>query len=281
MQPRAAWSVVLLVAALLALSGCGEDSEGVAPSAEELLGPAAPQGDIDPSPATLRAEDGFTTLATSQVTTRGAPDALIVGQIALTGVGSPQFRLLVDGEPERNAEVNTVSDGGAQTAVVSCACKLPTGEHEIVLEGTSDGSARVGARTLIVFPEPKLDEADGLPLSGTALETEPVQVTAEGATLVQARPSSDDGDGPLIIFAAVRAPRSGVGSESIRLEALVGDEAAEEVAATTIPSGRITAFLDNDGADVGEPVTLRGYVTSGNSTIAVAALALCPCSTDR
>lgn len=280
-QPRAAWSAVLLVAALLALGGCGEDSEGTEPSPGELLGPTAPQGDIDPSPATLRAEDGYTTLVTSQVTTRGAPDALIVGQIELTGAGQPQFRLMVDGERERDAEVNTVSNGGKETAVVSCACKFPTGEHVVVLEGTSDGTARVGARSLIVFPEPKLDETNGLPLSASVFETDAVQVTAEGATLAQVRPSSDDGDGPLVIFAAMRAPRAGVGAENVRLEVLVGDEGAEELASTTIPSGKIVAYLDSDGADVGDPVTLRGYVTSGTATVAVSSIAVCPCGLDR
>lgn len=282
-RPLAVGALMLLCAGALAVAGCGEDSSGETPSAGPLLGPAAPEGDLDPSSARLAAADGYTTLVSSQITTRGDKDALIVGQIELPGAAeTSRFRLLVDGEPEPDAQVSTVSDGGDTTAVVSCACSLPTGEHEVVLEGTADaGTARVGARSLLIFPEVQLDETSGPVISASALETDPVAVTAEGATLVQARPSGDGGDEPLIILAAVRAPRSDVGAENVRVEALVGDEPAEELVVTNIPSGKLIAYLDSDGAEVGDTITLRGYVTSGRTDVGVSTLVACPCGLSR
>jgi hypothetical protein len=275
--------LVLLVSAGLAAAGCGEESSGETEAPGPLLGPAAPEGDIDPSSARLAASDGFTTLVTSQITTRGDKDALIVGQIELPGAPeTARFRLLVDGEPDRDAQVSTVRDGGDTTAVVSCACKLPTGEHEVVLEGTADsGTARVGARSLLILPEVQLDDTSGLALSASALETDPVAVTAEGATLAQARPSGDGGDEPLVILAAVRGPRSEVGAENVRIEMLVGDDPAEELVVTNVPSGKLVAYLDSDGAAVGDAITLRGYVTSGRSVVGVSSLVACSCGLSR
>ena len=274
---------VLLLAAALAAAGCGEDSSGETSSSNQLLGPAAPEGDIDPTSARLSSAEGFSTLVTSQITTRGDKDALIVGQVELPGAPeTSRFRLLVDGEPERDAEVSTVREGGDITAVVSCACKLPTGEHEVVLEGTADsGTARVGARSLLIFPEVQLDEASGPVLSASALETDPVTVTAEGATLTQARPSSDSGDEPLVILTAVRAPRSDVGAENVRVETLVGDDPADELVVTNIPSGKLVAYLDSDGAEVGDTITVRGYVTSGRTVVGVSSFVACPCGLSR
>lgn len=282
-RPFAAAIAVLLCAGGLGIVGCGEESEEETESPGQLLGPAAPEGDIDPSSAKLRASDGFTTLVSSQITTRGDRDALVVGQIELPGAPeTSRFRLVVDGEPERDAQVSSVRDGGATTAVVSCACKFPTGEHVVVLEGTAhSGTARVGARSLLVFPEVQLEDAGGLALSASALESEPVAVTAEGATLAQTRPSTNDGDGPLIILAAIRAPRADVGAENVRIETLVGEDAAEELVVTTIPSGKLVAYFDSDGAEVGDPITLRGYVTSGRTLIGVSSLAACPCGLSR
>jgi hypothetical protein len=283
MRPRLAAGLIVLLCAGALAAGCGEESEGETPSGGPLLGPSEPEGDIDPSSARLHSGEGFTTLVTSQVTTRGDRDALMVGQVELPGAPeAARFRLVVDGEPERDAEVSTVQAGGETTAVVSCACQIPTGEHEIVLEGTAQsGTARVGARSLLVFPEVQLDEAQGTPLSATALETDPVQVTAEGATLAQSQPMTEDEEGPLIILAAVRAPRAGAGAENVRIEALVGEEAAEDLVVTTIPSGELVAYLDSDGADVGDRVTLRGYLSSGQTAIGVASIAVCPCGLSR
>jgi hypothetical protein len=281
-RPLAVGLLVALCAAALAAAGCGEDSAGETPEVA-LLGPAAPEGDLDPSSARLSAADGFTTLVSSQITTRGNKDALIVGQIELPGAPeTSRFRLLVDGEPEGDAQVSTVRDGGDTTAVLSCACELPTGEHEVVLEGTADvGTARVGSRSLLIFPEVRLDETSGPAVSASVLETDPVSVTAEGVTLAQARPSGDGGDEPLVILAAVRAPRSDVGAENIRVEALVGDDPAEELVVTNIPSGKLVAYLDSDGAEVGDAITLRGYVTSGRTDVGVTALVACRCGLSR
>jgi hypothetical protein len=282
-QPPALWLIVPLCAAALAAAGCGEDSSGETPSPGPLLGPSAPEGDIVPSSARLSSADGFTTLVTSQITTRGDRDALIVGQVELPGAPqTSRFRLLVDGEPERDAQVSTVRDGGDTTAVVSCACSLPTGEHEVVLEGTAAaGTARVGARSLLIFPEVQLDETSGPALAASALETDPVAVTAEGATLAQARPTGDGGDEALIVLAAVRGQRDAISSGSVRIEALVGDEPAEELTATNIPSGRLVAWLDSDGADVGDAITLRGFVTAGRTEVAVSSLVACRCGLSR
>jgi hypothetical protein len=282
-RPRLAVGLIMLLCAAALAVGCGEESEGETPSPGPLLGPAEPEGDIDPSSARLRAGEGFSTLVTSQITTRGDRDALIVGQAELPGAPeAARFRLLVDGEPERDAQVSTVRDGGNNTAVISCACKLPTGEHEVVFEGTAQsGTARVGARSLLLFPEVQLDDAQGLGLSATALETDPVAVTAEGATLAQTRPSAEAEDGPLLVVAAIRAPRSEVGAENVRIETLVGEEPAEELVVTEIPSGKLVAYYDSDGASVGDPITLRGYVTSGRTLVGVSSLAVCPCGLSR
>lgn len=282
-RPIAVGLVALLCAAALASAGCGENSSGETPEPGQLLGPAAPEGDIDPSSARLSAGDGFTTLVTSQITTRGDRDALIAGQVELPGAPeTARFRLLTDGEPERDAQVSTVRDGGETTAVVSCACKLPTGEHEVALEGTAEsGTARVGARSLMVFPEVQLGETSGLALSASALETDPVPVSAEGATLAQARPSGDQGDDSLIVLVAIRGPRAGVGSENVRVETLVGDDPAEELVVTTIPSGKLVAYLDSDGADVGDAITVRGYVPSGRTVVGVSSLIACSCGLSR
>ena len=282
-RPIAVGVAALLCAGALVAAGCGEESEGETPSAGPLLGPSATEGDIDPSSARLTSADGFTTLVTSQITTRGNPDALIVGQVELPGAPeSARFRLMVDGEPDRNAQVSTVRDGGEATTVVSCACRMPTGEHEIVLEGTAaSGTARVGARSLLVFPEVQLDDTGGLPLVASTFETDPVEVTAEGATLAQTRPSPENDEGPLIVLASVRGPRAGLSAENIRLATLVGDEPAEELVVTTIPSGKLVAYLDSDGIEVGDAVTLRGYITSGRTTVGVSSLVVCPCGLSR
>ncbi len=282
-RPLALGVLALLCVGALVSAGCGEESSGETPSPGPLLGPAAPEGDIVPSSARLSAADGFTTLATSQITTRGDKDALIVGQVELPGAPeTAQFRLLVDGEPERDAEVSTVRDGGDTTAVVSCACSLATGEHEVVLEGTANaGTARVGARSLLIFPEVQLDDTSGPALSASALETDPVAVTAEGATLAQARPSGDGGDDPLIILAAVRGSQQSVSAGNVRIEALVGDEPAEQLVVTNIPSGKLTAYLDSDGAEVGDAITLRGFVTAGRTEVGVSTLVACACGLSR
>lgn len=282
-RPLAGGIAALLCAAALGFAGCGEESEGETPAGGPLLGPSAPEGDVDPSSARLSSAEGFSTLVTSQITTRGNPDALIVGQVELPGAPeTARFRLVVDGEPERDAQVSTLRDGGEATAVVSCACRVSTGEHEIALEGTAaSGTARVGARSLMAFPEAELDDTGGLPLVASTLETDPVPVTAEGATLAQTRPSPENDEGPLVVLAAVRGPRSGVSSENIRLAALVGDEPADELTVTTIPSGKLIAYLDSDGIEVGDAVTLRGYITSGRTTVGVSSLVVCPCGLSR
>jgi hypothetical protein len=268
------------VIAVLALNGCGDDSEEETTPSNTELGPASAEGDIELSRATLRAENGYSTLVSTQITTRGDKDTLIAGQVALSdGSAEPALRLKVDGEKEPDATVDVTSDGGDRTALVSCACELPTGEHIVLIEGAAKGATgKVGARTLVVFPEVKLDDAGAAPVSGSALVTDETAVIPEGATLAETS-SSGSGGGPLIVLASVAVPRTGTGSEDVRLEVLAGGDTSDELARTSIPSGKLVAYLDSEGA--GDEVTLRGYTTAGRASIGVASLITCDCGLAR
>ena len=264
--------------ALVALAGCGEEDPQANVSDTETRGPSSAEGDIVRTQATLRASDGFTTLATTQVTTRGNDDALVVAQVALPSSTRPELRLKIDGKKEGGAEVTTTGSGSSRAALVSCACKLPTGEHEIVLEGTTaDGTAKVGARTLFAFDEVAFDETGGPAVAEAELVTEPATVDAEGTTLAQT--SAGDGTGPAFVIAGIAAPRSRTGADNVRLAVEIGGEVSNELAKTTIPSGKLTAYLDDDGA--GEPVVVRGYTTAGQTNVAVASIVVCNCAVQR
>ena len=74
-------------------------------------------------------------------------------------------------------------------------------------------------------------------------------------------------------------PRTGTGSENVRLEVEIGGDVTDELAKTTIPTGKLVAYLDEDGA--GEDVTLRGYTTAGRTAVGVASLITCDCGISR
>jgi hypothetical protein len=260
------------------LAGCGEEDPQANVSETETLGPASTEGDIEQSPAQLRESDGYTTLVSTQVTTRGKDDALIAGQVALPSGTTPDLRLKIDGEEERDAEVSASGKGDERFALVSCACKLPTGEHTVVLEGTApSGETRVGARTLFVFDEVSFDDTGGDAVAQSALVTDETDVDAEGATLAQT--PAGDGSGPAMVIAAIAAPRSRTGMDNVRIAVEIGGDVANELAKTTIPSGKLSAYLDDNGA--GEPVVARGYTTNGQVQVGAASLIVCNCDVAR
>jgi hypothetical protein len=267
-----------LVLSLGVLAGCGEEDPQANVSDTETLGPASTEGDIEQSPAELRESDGYSTLVSTQVTTRGKDDALVAAQVALPQGTTPELRLKVDGKVDRDAEVSTAGKGDGRFALVSCACKLSTGEHTVVLEGTaSSGETRVGARTLFVFDEVSFDDTGGPAVAQSALVTDDTDVDAEGATLAQT--PAGDGSGPSMAIAAIAAPRSRTGMDNVRLAVEIGGDVANELAKTTIPSGKLSAYLDNNGA--GEPVVVRGYTTNGQVTVGTASLIVCNCDIQR
>jgi hypothetical protein len=270
---------LLAVAALAlgALAGCGEEEPQANVSATETLGPASAEGDIEKSKAQLLPEDGFSTLVSTQISTRGEPDTLVAGQVELLGA-EPELRLKVDGERERRAQVTVSEQDGSRVALVSCACNFPTGEHTVVIEGAADGAqTSVGPRTLVVFPEVDLKETGPQPVSQSALDTADKPVTAEGETLVSTQPTG--GDGAAIVLVSVSSPRSLTGADNVRLAVTIGEDQADELARTTLPGGKIAAYLDPNGA--GEPVEVRGYTTSGQTPVGVASIIVCNCGVER
>ena len=97
--------------------------------------------------------------------------------MALPG-SEPKLRVKIDGKVENDAEVTTTGSGDSSTAVVSCACKLPTGEHVVALEGAVDsGTTRVGARTLYVFDEVSFKGTSGSAVAASDLVTDEARST--------------------------------------------------------------------------------------------------------
>ncbi len=276
-RPVAALAACALIALASLAAGCGEEDPQANVSETETLGPSSTEGDVEQSPATLRAEDGYTTLISTQITTRGSDQALVASQVAL-GSGTPKLRVKVDGEFERNLEIQKTGSGETQTAVISCKCKLPTGEHTVVVEGTAaSGSATVGARTLLVFDEVTFEGTSGPAISQSALVTEDATVDAEGTELAQIPASS--GSGPALVLGSVAAPRSRTGMDNVRLSVTVGGDVANELATTNIPSGKLNAYLDDNGA--GEEVSMTGFTVEGNVNVGTASLMVCNCDIAR
>lgn len=278
-MPRRTLAVLCACAiGVMALAGCGEEDPQENVSETETLGPASAEGDIEVSSATLRSEEGFSTLVSTQITTRGDKDTLVASQIELLGSGEPSFRLKVDGETERDAKVEVTSEQGARTALLSCACEMATGEHVVLIEAAAKGStAKVGPRSLVVFPEVQLDDVGSSPVSASVLETGGAAVESEGVTLAET--PAGDGSGPLIVLASVATPRAGTGSENVRLEVLIGGDDADELAKTSIPSGKLVAYLDQNGA--GKEVELRGYTTAGRTAVGISSIITCDCGLAR
>ena len=275
-RPIAAVAACALIA-LGALSGCGEEDPQANVSETETLGPSSAEGDVEQSPAELRAGEGFSTLANTQATTRGAEEALVAAQVAMPS-GEAKLRLNIDGEVERDAEITDSGSGSDSVAVLSCKCKLPTGEHTIVLEGASSGGdVRVGARTLFVFDEVSFEGTSGPAVAQSALVTDDATVDAEGTSLAET--PAGEGSGPALVIASIAAPRSRTGADNVRLSVEVGGDVANELAKTTIPSGKLSAYLDDNGA--GEAVTVRGYTTSGEVDIGAASIVVCNCDVAR
>jgi hypothetical protein len=270
----------LLACALLALgvlAGCGEEDPQANVSEAETLGPTSAEGDIEQSPAGLRAGEGYSTLVSTQATTRGNEEALVAAQVALPS-SEPKLRLKVDGEVASEAEVTTTGSGSDRTAVVSCKCKLPTGEHTIALEGAANGGdVSVGARTLVVFDEVSFKGTSGPAVADSDLVTDDATVDAEGTEL--ASTPAGDGSGPALVIASIAAPRSRTGADNVRLSVEIGGDVANELAKTTIPSGKLSAYLDDNGA--GEAVTVKGFTTSGQVDVGAASVIVCNCDVAR
>ena len=130
---------------------------------------------------------------------------------------------------------------------MSCACKLPTGDHVVVLEGAVDsGTTRVGARTLFVFDEVSFKGTSGSVIAQSALVTDEATVDAEGTSLAET--PAGDGSGPAFVIAAVASPRAQTGAGDVRPSVEIGGDVANELAKTTIPSGKLSAYLDDNGA---------------------------------
>lgn len=274
---RLAGALCACALALGAVAGCGEEDPQENVSETETLGPTSAEGDIEQSPAELRADDGYTTLVSTQATTRGDEAALVAAQVALPG-SEPKLRVKIDGKVENDAEVTTTGSGDSSTAVVSCACKLPTGEHVVALEGAVDsGTTRVGARTLYVFDEVSFKGTSGSAVAASDLVTDEATVDAEGTELAET--PAGDGSGPAFVIAAVAAPRSQTGADNVRLSVEIGGDIANELSKTTIPSGKLSAYLDDNGA--GEAVTMKGYTTSGEVKVGAASLIVCNCDIAR
>jgi len=270
----------LLACALLALAvfaGCGEEDPQENVSETETLGPTSTEGDIEQSPAELRSGEGFTTLVSTQATTRGSDEALIASQVALPA-GEPKLRLKVDGKVENETELTTTGSSSSRVAVLSCKCKLPTGEHTIVLEGASSGGdVRVGARTLVFFDEVSFEGTSGPPIADSDFVTDDATVDAEGTSLAET--PAGDGSGPALVIASIAAPRARTGADDVRLVVEIGGDVANELARTTIPSGKLSAYLDDNGA--GAAVTVRGFTTSGQIDVGVASVLVCNCDVGR
>jgi hypothetical protein len=263
--------------ALAVLAGCGEEDPQENVSDTETLGPTATEGDIEQSPAVLRPSDGYTTLVSTQATTRGDEAALVAAQVAVPA-SEPQLRLKIDGEVEKDAEVTTTGSGSSRVAVVSCKCKVPTGEHVIVLEGTSSGGeVRVGGRTLVFFDEVSFEGTGGPAIAESTFVSEDTTVDAEGASLAEI--PAGDGSGPALVITTIAAPRSQTGADNVRASVQIGGDVANEVARTQIPSGKLSAYLDDNGA--GEPVTVRGYTTAGEVQVGAASILVCNCDVSR
>ena len=277
-RPVAALAACALVALAALVAGCGEEDPLANVSDTETLGPASAEGDVEQSPATLRAEDGYTTLVTTDITTRGTAAALIASQVALPDSGAAELRLMVDGEVERDAEIHETSSDDTRVAVISCKCKLAPGEHTIVVEGTaSSGTATVGARTLVVFDEVSFEGTSGPAIAESDLVTEDATVDAEGTDLAQTPAGS--GSGPALVIGSIAAPRSQTGADNVRLSVTVGDDEADELATTKIPGGKLNAYLDDNGA--GEEVAMRGFITEGEIDVGASSLLVCNCDVGR
>ncbi len=147
-----------------------------------------------------------------------------------------------------------------------------------MLEGTAtSGTAEVGGRTLLVFDQVKFDDTGSSGISQSDLVTESTTVDAEGATLAQT--PAGDGSGPALVFVSIAAPRSRTGADDVRLSVTIGGDAADELARTRIPSGKLSAYLDPNGA--GKEVEVRGYTTAGETQVGATSIVVCNCDVGR
>ena len=264
----------LAVLAVLALTGCGDEDD--TPRAK-TLGPASASGDIDQSPQILHRGNRFTTLISTQVHKRGDGRTFVAGQVELPPGTKPRFRLTVDGKVDKRSRIDVRDNGGGRLAVASCACTLDTGEHTIRLEGEARrGSARVGARTLIAFPG--ISAAAPGVLGASVLRDKKTSVSPDGATLARATGEGPRG-GPAIVLISIRSPQGRMGATDVRVEAEVGGEIAPEIASTTLPSGKVVAFFDEDGT--GEPVNALGFTAAGQASVSTASILVCECALSR
>lgn len=269
---RSAWRrpVVAAIAAALGLGigACGAGEEG--PTASP--GPAAPGGDVIATAATILPKEPFTNLATATADVRGAHRVLIAAVIAVQR-GDPRFRITVDGEPQRQSRTQTLGTGAAGRIVtIHCDCEQG---GDVRLQAKSEGKARVGTRSLIVFgaAEPGSDQEA---LIAAAAVDEPRAVPPGGSRIATTELREDAGS--VLVLAAYRSRAASSASPSaIRTAARLGGQAIREVASATIPHGGLVVFYADRPASVGDTVELAGFLTAGESRVQTATLAVCAC----
>jgi hypothetical protein len=281
----AAVAGLCVVAIALGLAGCSDEED---PAEAVTRSPAPPTGDLISTTTTIRPEEGYANLATTTSSSRGG-EALIVGTVLVKGAAeSADFRLTVNGEPAGEAQTRTFASGeqptGGSVVAVYCACELKVGESDIVLEGSSSGGARVGARSVIAYTPAALERtAREDVISSARIQDETVDVDARGTTLVSTVAGELTRDAEkLLVLAGYRSEaESSPSPDVIRTEGLLDGAEMDEIGSTTFPGGKLAIFFSPSGAEGGTEVELRGFVTAGHAPVDVATIAVCPCDLEQ
>ena len=275
----------LACAATAAIAGCGSDEDqppGSTPGQVEPIGELA-------GPTVPLDQSGYDPLLALTVEVGGEGRTLLAGEVRLSrpkgsGVGVPQVRIAVDGQPERDAEARVVGD---DRLVVACGCNMEPGEHDVELQGRSTGGVSpIAARALVALDgiEYDTDEPTGsgpLPpaINGSTLETDQVLVTDAQTPLAQLDLADDSASSQrLLVIAEVGSTRSVVDPRGIALQAIVGGEDTARVANEDAPESVIDAFTLDTAPTPGATVDLSGNVVgSGSMQLDLRYLVTCPC----
>jgi hypothetical protein len=267
-------AAALLASAVLA-AGCGE-SDPADPVLER--GPAPPAGTLVATDATLRKGDGYTSLAAATNRAPGTGRALIVG-LSVVKRGTPQLRLLVEGDPVPSDDA-VFSGGGGDVAAVYCSCDLPVGSSEVTLEGRSKGGAVLGARSLVTFTPANPEDIAGSDLvDAVGVTPERTGINPSGTVMAttELRSSTDQ----VLLLAAYRSPEESSSSPAaIRTEALLNGEAMTAVANATMPRGKLVVFFSEGDFAAGDQIELLGFTVTGSAHVHVTSMAVCPCGLD-
>jgi hypothetical protein len=275
----------LACAAAIGFAGCGSDEDeppGATPGSVlpvgELSGPTVP---LDQS--------GFDPLLALTVEATGEGRTLIAGEIRLSrpegqGAGEPEVRIEIDGEEASEAEARQVGD---DRLVIACGCELEPGEHEVELQGRSEGGVSpIAARGLIALDgvEYATDAPTGggaLPpaINGSTLETDPTLVSGAPTSLAELSITGGSATSEnLIVIANVGSTRSSVDPRGIALQTTVADQEATRIATVDAGSSAIDAFTLDATPATGDSVELIGNIVGGGSTeLDLVYLISCPC----